>query len=88
MRVNWTPRRTGKGNAFKCFLACRLGPPVRLTRQPITVQYYLSLFAAILYRKIKGLDGYTPPVNKAVVRSRTLDTESTFELKALYNYWY
>ena len=25
MYVNWTPRRTGKGNAFEC-------PPVQLTR--------------------------------------------------------
>ena len=26
---NWTPRRTGKGNVFKCFLACRRGQRVQ-----------------------------------------------------------
>ena len=26
---NWTPRHTGKGNVFECFLACRSGQRVQ-----------------------------------------------------------
>ena len=36
---NWTPRRTGKGNVFKCFLACHRGQRVPFIQQPITIKY-------------------------------------------------
>ena len=43
----------------------------------------LLSFVAVLYYLIKGLDGHMPPVNKALVRSCRLDTESAIKLKAL-----
>ena len=48
----------------------------------------LSLFVAVLYYLIKGLDGHMPPVNKALVHSFRLDTESATELKALTSEYY
>ena len=43
----------------------------------------LLSFVAVLSYLIKGLDGPMPPVNKALVRSCRLDTESPVKLKAL-----
>ena len=48
----------------------------------------LLSFVAVLYYLIKGLDGPLPPVNKALVRSCRLDSESAIRLKALTSKYY
>ena len=39
----------------------------------------LSLFVAVVYYQIKGLDGHMPPVNKTLVRSRLMEDEAVTE---------
>ena len=48
----------------------------------------LLSFVAVLYCLIKGMDDHMPPVNKALVHSCQLDTESAIRLKALTRKYY
>ena len=64
---------------FSCLSPWSTSPIDSLSNQSAVI---LS-FVAVLSYLIKGLDGHMPSVDKVLVRSRHLDTESTIKLKAL-----